>query len=63
MADSNCWDATRTLSRSPGKRASLAGLTRQLLAIPGVRDGIVFLPDATASRVAALVAAPGLSVA
>jgi acyl-coenzyme A synthetase/AMP-(fatty) acid ligase/3-hydroxymyristoyl/3-hydroxydecanoyl-(acyl carrier protein) dehydratase len=46
-----------------GKRASLAGLTRQLLAIPGVRDGIVFMPDATASRVAALVAAPGLSVA
>jgi acyl-coenzyme A synthetase/AMP-(fatty) acid ligase/3-hydroxymyristoyl/3-hydroxydecanoyl-(acyl carrier protein) dehydratase len=45
-----------------GKRASLAGLTRHLLAIRGVRDGIVFLPDAAAPRVTAVVVAPGLSV-
>ena len=44
-----------------GKRASLAGLTQQLLTIPGVRDGVVFLPDPAAARVAAVVVAPGLS--
>ena len=44
-----------------GKRASLSGLTRQLLEIDGVHDGIVFLPDPAAPRVAAIVAAPGLS--
>jgi acyl-coenzyme A synthetase/AMP-(fatty) acid ligase len=47
-----------------GKRASLAELTRRLLAIPGVRDAVVFPPEqvssAPASRVAALVVAPGL---
>lgn len=48
-----------------GKRASLADLTRRLLAIPGVQDAVVFQPDATASgavrRVAALVVAPSLT--
>jgi acyl-coenzyme A synthetase/AMP-(fatty) acid ligase len=48
-----------------GKRASLADLTRRLLAIPGVQDAVVFQPDATASgvvrRVAALVVAPTLT--
>jgi acyl-coenzyme A synthetase/AMP-(fatty) acid ligase len=48
-----------------GKRASLADLTRRLLAIPGVQDAVVFQPDSTASgvvkRVAALVVAPNLS--
>jgi acyl-coenzyme A synthetase/AMP-(fatty) acid ligase len=48
-----------------GKRASLADLTRRLLAIPGVQDAIVFQPDAAASgvvrRVAALVVAPNLT--
>lgn len=47
-----------------GKRASLGDLTRRLLAIPGVRDGVVFqLDEADAigvRRIAALVVAPGL---
>lgn len=47
-----------------GKRASLADLTRRLLAIPGVRDGIVFQHgdgDALGvHRIAAVVVAPGL---
>jgi acyl-coenzyme A synthetase/AMP-(fatty) acid ligase len=48
-----------------GKRASLADLTRRLLAVPGVRDGVVFQPDRTdgaaVQRLAALVVAEGLS--
>jgi acyl-coenzyme A synthetase/AMP-(fatty) acid ligase len=51
-----------------GKRASLSDLTRRLLAVPGVLDGIVFQPDAPAGggsqgvrRVAALAVAPGLA--
>jgi acyl-coenzyme A synthetase/AMP-(fatty) acid ligase len=43
-----------------GKRASLADLTRQILAVPGVEDAVVFLPDADA-RPAAVVVAPGLT--
>ncbi len=47
-----------------GKRASLGDLTRRLLAIPGVRDGVVFqLDEAEAMgvrRIAALAVAPGL---
>jgi acyl-coenzyme A synthetase/AMP-(fatty) acid ligase len=47
-----------------GKRASLAELTRRLLAIPGVRDGVVFQQDAgdalDVHRIAALVVAPDL---
>ncbi|MGV8931782.1 MAG: AMP-binding protein [Luteimonas sp.] len=47
-----------------GKRASLGDLTRRLLAIPGVRDGVVFqLDDADRNgvrRIAALVVAPDL---
>lgn len=50
-----------------GKRASLADLTRRLLALEGVQDAVVFQPDtdgiATIRRVAALVVAPGLTVA
>jgi acyl-coenzyme A synthetase/AMP-(fatty) acid ligase len=50
-----------------GKRASLADLTRRVLAVPGVRDAIVFQPDAVAGapvqRLAALVVAPGLTEA
>jgi acyl-coenzyme A synthetase/AMP-(fatty) acid ligase len=48
-----------------GKRASLGELTRRLLAIPGVRDGIVFLPESEGpvQRVAALVVAPELDEA
>jgi acyl-coenzyme A synthetase/AMP-(fatty) acid ligase len=47
-----------------GKRASLADLTRRLLAIPGVQDAVVFQPDAASGivrRVAALVVAPSLA--
>ena len=47
-----------------GKRASLGDLNRRLLAVPGVRDGVVFqLEDGDAldvHRIAALVVAPGL---
>jgi acyl-coenzyme A synthetase/AMP-(fatty) acid ligase len=50
-----------------GKRASLADLTRRLLAVPGVTDGVVFQPervgDAPVQRLAALVVAQGLSEA
>ena len=46
-----------------GKRASLGDLTRKLLAVPGVVDGVVFQAeqpdDAGVRRVAALVVAPG----
>ncbi|HET9483081.1 MAG TPA: AMP-binding protein [Xanthomonadales bacterium] len=46
-----------------GKRASLAELTRRVLAIDGVRDAVVFQPDGEGPvrRVAALVVAPALS--
>lgn len=47
-----------------GKRASLGDLTRRLLAIPGVRDGVVLQLQAgdalDVHRIAALVVAPGL---
>ena len=50
-----------------GKRASLADLTRRLLAIPGVEDGVVFQLDAQGPdgvrRIAALAVAPGLGEA
>lgn len=50
-----------------GKRASLGDLTRRLLAIPGVQDGIVFqLDEADAAgvrRIAALAVAPTLDEA
>jgi acyl-coenzyme A synthetase/AMP-(fatty) acid ligase len=48
-----------------GKRASLGDLTRRLLAIPGVRDGVVFQLDEAdghgVRRIAALAVAPGLA--
>lgn len=43
-----------------GKRASLADLTQCLLKVPGVVDGIVFVPQEE-GRPAALAAAPGVS--
>lgn len=50
-----------------GKRASLADLTRRLLAVPGVVDAVVFQPEpadqARARRVSALAVAPGLTAA
>jgi acyl-coenzyme A synthetase/AMP-(fatty) acid ligase len=48
-----------------GKRASLADLTRRLLAVEGVVDAVVLQPEpetvGTIRRVAALAVAPGLS--
>ena len=58
---------SRDMVEVAGKRASLADLTRRVLAIPGVRDAVVFQPDAlegpsgSIRRVAALVVAPELS--
>ncbi len=50
-----------------GKRASLGDLTRKLLAIPGVEDGVVFQMDdgdaAGVRRIAALAVAPELDEA
>ncbi|MEW9571553.1 AMP-binding protein [Rhodanobacter sp. Si-c] len=50
-----------------GKRASLGDLTRRLLAIPGVEDGVVFQLDGTDAagvrRIAALAVAPTLDEA
>jgi acyl-coenzyme A synthetase/AMP-(fatty) acid ligase len=46
-----------------GKRASLGDLTRRLLSIPGVKDGVVFQLDSDAlgvQRIAALAVAPGM---
>ena len=50
-----------------GKRASLADLTRRLMALPGVTDAVIFQPedeaDTHARRLAALVVADGLTEA
>jgi acyl-coenzyme A synthetase/AMP-(fatty) acid ligase len=49
-----------------GKRASLGDLTRRLLAIPGVEDGVVFQLDGDeigVKRIAALAVAPTLAEA
>ena len=47
-----------------GKRASMADLNLKLLAIPGVKDGIIFYPEEkteTVTRVVAFVVAPQLT--
>ena len=43
-----------------GKRGSLADLNQRLNALPGVSDGIIFLPQEDSKRLAALVVAPSL---
>lgn len=43
-----------------GKRGSLADLNHRLMALPGVIDGVIFLPDEDSKRLAALVVAPGM---
>lgn len=43
-----------------GKRGSLADLNNRLNAIPGVIDGVIFMPDDNSKRLAALVVAPGM---
>ncbi|WP_425502874.1 AMP-binding protein [Pseudomarimonas arenosa] len=44
-----------------GKRASLQEINQRLLALPGVQDAVVFIPEGRAgvTRLAALVVAPG----
>jgi acyl-coenzyme A synthetase/AMP-(fatty) acid ligase len=44
-----------------GKRGSLADLNLRLQAIPGVVDGVIFMPSADSKRLAALVVAPTLA--
>lgn len=43
-----------------GKRGSLAHINHKLTQIPGVIDGVVFLPDENSKRLAGLVVAPGM---
>ena len=43
-----------------GKRGSLAHLNHRLARIPGVIDGVIFLPSEDSKRLAALVVAPGM---
>ena len=43
-----------------GKRGSLADLNHRLQTIPGVVDGVMFMPHADSKRLAALVVAPTL---
>ena len=43
-----------------GKRGSLAHLNHRLARIPGVIDGVIFLPSEDSKRLAALVVAPGI---
>jgi len=43
-----------------GKRGSLTDLNHRLNAIPGVIDGVIFMPDENSKRLAALVVAPDL---
>lgn len=51
------------LLKVAGKRASLRDITRHLLAIDGVQDGVIFQPTVgDAARLAGLVVAPSLSV-
>jgi len=58
-------DRKANLINIAGKRTSLAHLNHQLRAIPGVVDGVFFMPDDdhgdTVTRLVALVVAPGLS--
>jgi acyl-coenzyme A synthetase/AMP-(fatty) acid ligase len=46
-----------------GKRGSLADLNHRLREIPGVNDGVIFMPPGRDDRLAAIVVAPKLQVA
>jgi acyl-coenzyme A synthetase/AMP-(fatty) acid ligase len=46
-----------------GKRGSLADLNRRLAAISGVVDGVIFIPESSPDRLAAMVVAPKLNPA
>lgn len=51
------------MAKIAGKRASLTALSRELLSIPGVRDGLFFDPGTAArgtARLAAVAVAPGV---
>ena len=56
---------TTDLVNIAGKRASLGDLNARLLSIPGVRDGVIFMPEVPAEsepiRTAAMVVAPGMT--
>lgn len=56
---------TADMVKVAGKRASLTDLTSKLLGVPGVEDGVVFMPSTERDgvRVAALAVAPGLTEA
>jgi acyl-CoA synthetase (AMP-forming)/AMP-acid ligase II len=43
-----------------GKRGSISDLNQRLNAVPGVVDGVIFTPENSPDRLAALVVAPGL---
>jgi acyl-coenzyme A synthetase/AMP-(fatty) acid ligase len=45
-----------------GKRGSLADLNQRLTAMPGITDGVIFMPEQS-DRLAAMVVAPDLGVA
>ena len=70
LQDDGCFELrgrSADLLEIAGKRASLGDLTRRLLAIPGVVDGVVLQLESSeakgVARVAALVVAPGLEEA
>ena len=46
-----------------GKRASLAELNERLNALPGIQDGVIFMPEPDSKRLAALVVAPNVQQA
>jgi acyl-coenzyme A synthetase/AMP-(fatty) acid ligase len=46
-----------------GKRGSLTDLNRRLTEIPGVVDGVIFIPESSPCRLAAMVVAPKLKPA
>lgn len=56
-----CWRGRhQDMVNIAGKRGSLADLNLRLQAIPGVVDGVIFMPSADSKRLAALVVAPTL---
>jgi acyl-coenzyme A synthetase/AMP-(fatty) acid ligase len=44
-----------------GKRGSISDLNRRLMAISGVVDGVIFMPEGSPKRLAAMVVAPELT--
>lgn len=50
----------RDMLNIAGIRGSLSDLNRRLLAIPGVADGVIFMPEGDTGRLVAMVVAPDL---